>query len=230
MRCGGWESVFGNCGCGADGPRKPLPISPECTGLTWDISNGARKISVHSEGRERSGRHALGASRRTRKRRFRKNHEPQNSRCSRRKQPGARRSGGAGTERACAQGVARGDRSFVETRSSRAQTSSPKQRQRLHVTQITNQTSFPIYAALSLAAACPLGHPELEVVESGQDGRLTVKEVCRCARSGNTSTSTHARVHSRAFSGQVWPDCVPVHAPPAPRQRGPIKRHRRHQI
>jgi hypothetical protein len=28
----------------------------------------------------------------------------------------------------------------------------------------------------------------LEVVESGHDGRLTVKEVCRCARSRNTST------------------------------------------
>jgi hypothetical protein len=57
----------------------------------------------------------------------------------------------------------------------------------------------------------------LEVVESGHDGRLTVKEICRCARSRNTSTSIHARIHSRAFSGQpdVWPDCVPVHAPRA---------------
>jgi hypothetical protein len=127
----------------------------------------------HSEGRERSGRHALGVARRTRKRRFRKNREPQDSRCSRRKQPGARRSGGAGTERACAQGVARGERSFVETRSSRAQTSSGNQKQRLPVTQITNQTSYRVYAARALAAGCLLGNPELDVVEAGHDGRVT---------------------------------------------------------
>jgi len=34
---------------------------------------------------------------------------------------------------------------------------------------------------------------ELEVVESGHDGRLTVKEVCRCARSRNTIPNPRPR-------------------------------------
>jgi hypothetical protein len=144
----------------------------------------------HSEGRERSGCHALGASCGTRKRRFREDRGPQGNRCSRRQEPGARRSRDAGTERACAQGVARGDRSFVETRSSRANASSENQRQRIPVTKTTNQTSFPAHAARSLAAACAIGN------------RLTVRKGrCSSIRSRNTSTSFD-RIHNRAFSGQ----------------------------
>ena len=161
------------------------------------------QFSEHSEGCERSGGHALGAARRTRKRRFRKNHEPQDSRCSCR----TRRSGGAGTERACAQGVARGDRSVVDTRSSRANTSSENQKQRIPVTKPTNQTSLTAHVARSLAAACATGN------------RLTVRKGrCSPISSKNTSTSFDG-IHNLAFSGQpnVSPGWVPAAAASAPR-------------
>jgi hypothetical protein len=173
----------------------------------------------YSGGRECFGRHALGASCRTRRGRFRENREPQGSRCSRRKEPGARRSGDAGTERACAQGIGRGDRSCVETRSSRAQTSPGNQKQRSPVTQITNQAPTLIYPVRPPAAGCPFGNSELNVVEAGRDGRLTVKKWCLSARFRTASTSTLAHTGDRDFSGQpdVWPDDVPVYAPLAPR-------------
>ena len=162
----------------------------------------------HAEGRERSGRHAFGASRRTRKRRFRKNREPQDSRCSRRQQPGARRSGYAGTERACAQGSTRGDRSFVETRSSHAKNSVGNKKQRIPVTQVTNQASFVPHSTRPLAGGCPFGRSELNVVEAGHDGRLTVKKWRPSASCSPSSTSTLAHIGNRDFSGRsdVWPE------------------------
>jgi hypothetical protein len=188
------------------------------------------QFSEHSEGRECFGHHALGTSCRTRKGQFRENREPQGSRCSR-KEPGARRSGDAGTKCACAQGVTRGDLSFVETQSSRTKTSSRNQKQGFPLTQITNQTSHLIYAAGAFAAGCLFGNPELDLVEAGRDGRLTVKKWCLSARFRTASTSTLAHTRDRDFSAQpdVWPDYVPVYGSPAPRQCGPITRLRRHQ-
>ena len=162
----------------------------------------------HFEGRKRSGGHALGASCGTRKGRFRENREPHDGRCSgRHQEPGARRSGDAGAERACAQGVARGDRSVVDTRSSRANTSSENQKQRIPVTKPTNQTSLTAHVARSLAAACATGN------------RLTVRKGrCSPISSKNTSTSFDG-IHNLAFSGQpnVSPGWVPAAAASAPR-------------
>jgi DNA-binding beta-propeller fold protein YncE len=59
--------------------------------------------------------------------------------------------------------IARRDRSFVETRSSRAQASYGNQKQRTPVTQIINQTSL-LYAARALPAGCLYGNPEMNVV------------------------------------------------------------------
>jgi hypothetical protein len=90
----------------------------------------------HSEGRERPWRHALGTSCRTRKGRLHENREAQGSRCSPRQEPCARRGRDAGAERPRAQGIARRDSDFVETRSSKAHTSSENQRQRIFVSAI----------------------------------------------------------------------------------------------
>ncbi len=185
------------------------------------------QLSEYSEGRERSGRHSFRTSCRTRKRRVRENREPQGS-SLRRQEPGARRSGGAGTERPRPQGSTRGDRSCVETRSSRAQTSSAKQR--LPVTQITNRTSSLIYAARALAAGCLFGElGELDVVEAGHDGRLTVKKWRLSARSSRFGTSTLAHIRNRDFFGTnrcVAGLCSGLwHS--APRQYGPTERQRR---
>jgi len=169
----------------------------------------------HSEGRERSGCHALGASCGTRKRRFREDRGPHDGRCSgRHQEPGARRSGDAGAERACAQGVARGDRSIVDTRSSRANASSENQKQRIPVTKTTNQTSSSAHAACSLAAACAI-----------RNRRTVKKGRCSSIRSRNTST-TYDGIHNQAFSGQpnVLRGCVPAAAASAPRNCDPIKR------
>lgn len=117
------------------------------------------QLPEYSEGLERSGYHALGASCRTRKRRIRKNREPQDSRYSLHHRPGARRSGGAGTERARAEGSTHGDRSFLETRSSHEKNSVGNKRQRIPVTQVTHQASLLIHPARALTGGGPFAGP-----------------------------------------------------------------------
>ena len=166
------------------------------------------QFSEHAEGRERSGRHAFGASRGTRKRRFRENREPQDGRCSGRQQTGRSKKwlrwNGACVRSRVYSGRSLLRRNTIVTRekfSREQKTENP-----------CNQSHQPSVFCSSLhTPSCwglSLGRSELNVVEAGHDGRLTVKKWRPSASCSPSSTSTLAHIGNRDFSGRsdVWPE------------------------